>query len=152
MSPFLSAYFARTGWQQPVQVNIDTLRGLHLHHNCAIPFENIDVVLPREIHLDDGCLVDKLVTARRGGYCFEQNGLFERVLREVGFTVRSVLGRVVLANPSQMPPRTHRLLLVELNGERRCGIWRTNADGADSFDRQRGAENPARELSFAERG
>ena len=97
MSPFLSAYFARTGWQQPVQVDIDTLRGLHLHHNCAIPFENIDVVLPREIHLDDGCLVDKLVTARRGGYCFEQNGLFERVLREVGFTVRSVLGRVVLA-------------------------------------------------------
>ncbi len=74
--------------------------------------------MPREIHLDDGCLVDKLVTARRGGYCFEQNGLFERVLREVGFTVRSVLGRVVLANPSQMPPRTHRLLLVELNGER----------------------------------
>ena len=67
MSPFLSAYFARTGWQQPVQVDIDTLRGLHLHHNCAIPFENIDVVLPREIHLDDGCLVDKLVTARRGG-------------------------------------------------------------------------------------
>ena len=66
MSPFLSAYFARTGWQQPVQVNIDTLRWLHLHHNCAIPFENIDVVLPREIHLDDGCLVDKLVTARRG--------------------------------------------------------------------------------------
>ena len=54
MSPFLSAYFARTGWQQPVQVDIDTLRGLHLHHNCAIPFENIDVVLPREIHLDDG--------------------------------------------------------------------------------------------------
>ncbi len=44
--------------------------------------------------------------------------MFERVLREVGFTVRSVLGRVVLANPSQMPPRTHRLLLVELNGER----------------------------------
>lgn len=64
--PISECLFARTGWQQPVQVNIDTLRGLHLHHNCAIPFENIDVVLPREIHLDDGCLVDKLVTARRG--------------------------------------------------------------------------------------
>jgi N-hydroxyarylamine O-acetyltransferase len=59
--------------------DIDTLRALHLHHNCAIPFENIDVVLPREIHLEDQCLVDKLVTARRGGYCFEQNGLFERI-------------------------------------------------------------------------
>jgi N-hydroxyarylamine O-acetyltransferase len=105
MSPFLSAYFARTGWQQPVSVDIDTLRALHLQHNCTIPFENIDVVLPREIHLEDQCLVDKLVTARRG-YCFEQNGLFERVLREIGFTVRSVLGRVVLSNPPQMPPRT----------------------------------------------
>lgn len=118
MSPFLTAYFARIGWTQPTAVDIDTLRALHLHHNCAIPFENIDVVLPREIHLEDQNLVDKLVSARRGGYCFEQNGLFERVLREVGFTVRSVLGRVVLANPPQMPPRTHRLLLVELNGER----------------------------------
>ena len=118
MSPFLTAYFARIGWTQPTAVDIDTLRALHLHHNGAIPFENIDVVLPREIHLEDQNLVDKLVSARRGGYCFEQNGLFERVLREVGFTVRSVLGRVVLANPSQMPPRTHRLLLVELNGER----------------------------------
>ncbi|MHA6671451.1 N-hydroxyarylamine O-acetyltransferase [Enterobacter mori] len=118
MSPFLTAYFARIGWTQPTAVDIDTLRALHLHHNGAIPFENIDVVLPREIHLEDQNLVDKLVSARRGGYCFEQNGLFERVLREVGFTVRSVLGRVVLANPPQMPPRTHRLLLVELNGER----------------------------------
>jgi len=118
MTPFLTEYFARTGWQQPVSVDIETLRALHLQHNSTIPFENIDVVLPREIQLDDQSLVDKLVTGRRGGYCFEQNGLFERVLREVGFNVRSLLGRVVLANPPQMPPRTHRLLLVELNGER----------------------------------
>ncbi len=52
------------------------------------------------------------------GYCFEQNGLLERALREIGFNVRSLLGRVVLANPPQMPPRTHRLLLVEVAGER----------------------------------
>lgn len=118
MTPFLTAYLARTGWQQPVSADIATLRGLHLHHNSAVPFENIDVVLPREIQLDEQSLVDKLVTARRGGYCFEQNGLFERALREVGFNVRSLLGRVVLANPAQMPPRTHRLLLVDLEGER----------------------------------
>ncbi len=118
MTPFLTAYLARTGWQQPVSADIATLRGLHLHHNSAVPFENIDVVLPREIQLDEQSLVDKLVTARRDGYCFEQNGLFERALREVGFNVRSLLGRVVLANPAQMPPRTHRLLLVDLEGER----------------------------------
>jgi N-hydroxyarylamine O-acetyltransferase len=118
MSPFLTAYFARLNWNSPVAVDIDTLRALHLRHNCTIPFENLDVLLPREIQLDDQSLEDKLIHARRGGYCFEQNGLFERVLREIGFDVRSVLGRVVLSNPPQMPPRTHRLLVIDLAGER----------------------------------
>lgn len=72
------------------------------------------MLLPREIQLDDRSLEDKLLHGRRGGYCFEQNGLLERGLREVGFNVRSVLGRVVLANPPQMPPRTHRPVRVEL--------------------------------------
>jgi N-hydroxyarylamine O-acetyltransferase len=118
MSPFLTAYLARLDWNDPVAADIETLRGLHLRHNCTIPFENLDVLLPREIQLDDQSLEDKLINARRGGYCFEQNGLLERVLRDIGFDVRSVLGRVVLSNPPQMPPRTHRLLLVELAGER----------------------------------
>lgn len=118
MSPFLTAYFIRLNWNSPVAVDIDTLRALHLRHNCTIPFENLDVLLPREIQLDDQSLEDKLIHARRGGYCFEQNGLFERVLREIGFDVRSVLGRVVLSNPPQMPPRTHRLLVIDLAGER----------------------------------
>ncbi|QIU88857.1 N-hydroxyarylamine O-acetyltransferase [Yokenella regensburgei] len=118
MSPFLTAYFTRLGWTETATATIETLRKLHLLHNGAIPFENLDVLLPREIHLDDAALEDKLLTARRGGYCFEQNGLFERALREIGFNVQSVLGRVILANPPQMPPRTHRLLLVEIAGER----------------------------------
>ncbi|MDM3282599.1 MULTISPECIES: N-hydroxyarylamine O-acetyltransferase [Citrobacter] len=117
MTPFLTTYFARIGWSDLAWVDIETLRALHLLHNAAIPFENLDVLLPREMQLDDLSLEEKLVTARRGGYCFEQNGVFERALREIGFNVRSLLGRVVLANPSSLPPRTHRLLLVELQGE-----------------------------------
>ena len=117
MTPFLTAYFARIGWSGSANVNLETLQALHLLHNSAIPFENLDVLLPREMQLDDLSLEEKLVMARRGGYCFEQNGVFERALREIGFNVRSLLGRVVLANPSSLPPRTHRLLLVELQGE-----------------------------------
>lgn len=117
MTPFLTAYFSRIGWSGTANVNIDTLQALHLLHNGAIPFENLDVLLPREMQLDEHSLEEKLVGARRGGYCFEQNGVFERALREIGFTVRSLLGRVVLANPPSLPPRTHRLLLVELQGE-----------------------------------
>ncbi|MEW5280819.1 N-hydroxyarylamine O-acetyltransferase [Citrobacter freundii] len=117
MTPFLTAYFARIGWSDSASVDIETLKALHLLHNGAIPFENLDVLLPREMQLDDLSLEEKLVTARRGGYCFEQNGVFERALREIGFNVRSLLGRGVLANPATLPPRTHRLLLVELQGE-----------------------------------
>ncbi|ASE84683.1 TPA: N-hydroxyarylamine O-acetyltransferase [Citrobacter koseri] len=117
MTSFLTAYFARINWSGAAEANLDTLRALHLQHNSTIPFENLDVLLPREIQLDDLSLEEKLLTARRGGYCFEQNGLFERALRETGFTVRSLLGRVVLTNPTSLPPRTHRLLLVELQGE-----------------------------------
>ncbi|EMF8905225.1 arylamine N-acetyltransferase, partial [Salmonella enterica] len=55
--------------------------------------------------------------ARRGGYCFELNGLFERALRDIGFNVRSLLGRVILSHPASLPPRTHRLLLVDVEDE-----------------------------------
>ncbi len=92
MTPILNHYFARINWSGAAAVNIDTLRALHLKHNCTIPFENLDVLLPREIQLDDQSLEEKLVIARRGGYCFEQNGVFERVLRELEFNVRSLLG------------------------------------------------------------
>lgn len=117
MTPFLRAYLSRLGLTQLSGATIETLRLLHLQHNCTVPFENLDVLLPGEILLDAQSLEDKLIVARRGGYCFEQNGLFERALKDAGFNVRSLLGRVVLANPPQMPPRTHRLLLVTLAGE-----------------------------------
>ena len=117
MSAFLDAYFSRIGWTGPADVSIDTLRALHLQHNGAIPFENMDVLLGREILLDEQALEDKLLHGHRGGYCFEQNGLFERALKAIGFEVRSLLGRVVLSGPQQMPPLTHRVLLVMLDGE-----------------------------------
>ncbi|MCQ5003354.1 arylamine N-acetyltransferase, partial [Escherichia coli] len=71
-------------WSGAAAANIDTLRALDLKHNCTIPFDNLDVLLPMEIQLDDQSLEEKLLTARRGGYCFAQNGVFARVLRERG--------------------------------------------------------------------
>lgn len=94
MTSFLHAYFTRLHCQ-PLEVpTVEALRTLHLAHNCAIPFENLDVLLPREIQLDETALEEKLLYARRGGYCFELNGLFERALRDIGFNVRSLLGRI----------------------------------------------------------
>lgn len=82
MTSFLHAYFTRLHCQPLGVPTVEALRTLHLAHNCAIPFENLDVLLPREIQLDETALEEKLLYARRGGYCFELNGLFERALRD----------------------------------------------------------------------
>ena len=111
MTPILNHYFARINWSGAAAVNIDTLRALHLKHNCTIPFENLDVLLPREIQLDDQSLEEKLVIARRGGYCFEQNGVFERVLR-VGFGGQTLTAPIRLVSElvQTTPHGEYRLL------------------------------------------
>ncbi|MBJ3816322.1 N-hydroxyarylamine O-acetyltransferase [Shimwellia pseudoproteus] len=112
------AYLARIGYQGEVAADLDTLKALHLHHCCTIAFENLDVLLGREISVDPQHIYAKLVTAGRGGYCYEQNGLFEQALADIGFEVRGLSARVLVSQPLEMPGRTHRLNLVELNGAR----------------------------------
>ncbi|SAK73129.1 N-hydroxyarylamine O-acetyltransferase [Caballeronia glebae] len=114
----LSAYFERIGFSGPARPapTLDTLRALHLLHPQAIPFENLDVLIGRQVSLDLDLIQRKLVTERRGGYCFEQNRLFRSVLQTLGFRVRSFAGRVLWGREAQdMPPRTHMLLLVDLD-------------------------------------
>ena len=74
MPPFdLDAYLARIAYAGPREATIATLTALHTAHVVAIPFENLDILLSRGIDLDLAALERKLVTERRGGYCFEQN-------------------------------------------------------------------------------
>lgn len=114
----LDAYLARIHFIGTPVANLNTLEQLHLLHTCAIPFENLDVLLERRIHLDDDSVFEKLVTAGRGGYCFEQNGLLRRALLEVGYEVEDLAGRVLMAKPKEMPPRTHRILRVTIGQQK----------------------------------
>ena len=108
----LEAYFARIGWQGPRSATPDVLAGVLAHHMQAIPFENFDVLLGVKPRLDLDSLAAKLVTAKRGGYCFEHATLFAAVLRELGFAVRTHSARVVIFTPRQNAPRTHMFLTV----------------------------------------
>lgn len=85
-------------------------------HRLAIPFENFDVLLGRGVSLDPDDVFDKLVRRRRGGYCFEHNGLFLEALRAAGFTARPLLARVWLF-ATETPPKTHMLNLVTIDGQ-----------------------------------
>lgn len=113
----LDAYFARIGYRGPREPTLPVLHALTRAHTCAIPFENLDVLLGRPISLEPDALMHKLVESRRGGYCFEQNGLFLHVLTALGFDVTPHSARVRLDRPRDyVPPRTHVFLRVMLEG------------------------------------
>jgi N-hydroxyarylamine O-acetyltransferase len=110
----LEAYLKRIRWRAPTSPTYDTLAGLLLAHMRAIPFENLDVLLGRGIHLDLPALQEKLIGARRGGYCFEHATLLAAVLESVGFAPIRHSARVVLFAPPTASPRTHMFLTVAL--------------------------------------
>ncbi|VVT20575.1 Acetyltransferase [Sphingomonas sp. EC-HK361] len=112
----LDAYFARI--HLPARPTLDEygLAALQRAHRLATPFENLDVILGRGIRIDSASVFAKLVTARRGGYCFEQNRLFLDALAAIGFEARAVLARVWLV-ATEPPPLTHTLALVRIDGK-----------------------------------
>lgn len=111
----IAAYVARTGYAGPLAPTRETLVGLHRAQAYSIPFENLDIHLGRPIGLDAASLSRKLLAERRGGYCYELNGLFGRVLRQLGFAVTNLVGRNLIAG-APLRPRAHQLLLVEAEG------------------------------------
>jgi arylamine N-acetyltransferase len=116
----LDAYFARIGYEGPRTSTLATLRALHELHPAAIPFEAIDVLLERGVDLSPEAVEAKLITARRGGYCFEQNGLFQRVLAALGFEVEPLIARAVWMAPPDAQARYglsgSRLAVRHING------------------------------------
>jgi len=111
----LESYFARVNYGGPREPSLDVLRDLQYRHTHSVPFENLDVLLGRGIRLDTEALAGKLIGARRGGYCFEQNGLFQRVLAALGFAVTPLAARVRWQVPDGVETgRTHMLLKVDL--------------------------------------
>lgn len=83
----IESYLTRVGYADIVKPDVQTLHRLQEAHLLAVPFENLDIGLKRPIQLDPESLWDKIVVQRRGGFCYEVNGLFAWLLKEVGFNV-----------------------------------------------------------------
>lgn len=113
----IDAYFKRIDYSGKKDVSYETLHGLHTAHTLNIPFENLDVYFRKPIPLDQDSLYEKIVKNKRGGYCFEMNGLFSIVLKQLGFKVTDLLARVsrdgVVFNA-----KTHQVLMVEIGNDR----------------------------------
>ncbi|MEN3221021.1 arylamine N-acetyltransferase [Mycolicibacterium porcinum] len=116
----LHGYLGRIGYRGSTQPGLETLRDIVAAHGRSIPFENLDPLLGIPVaDLSAVALSDKLVTRRRGGYCYEHNGLLGYALDELGYGVDRLAGRVVwMKEPdAPLPALTHNVLAVTVPGE-----------------------------------
>ena len=110
----IDAYLQRINYEGEKTPTVDTLKSIHHAQLYTIPFENFDIQLGRAINLDPEAIFEKLVQKKRGGYCFELNGIFLMALKTLGFDVRALLGRVhITGTPTG---RGHQIELVTING------------------------------------
>jgi N-hydroxyarylamine O-acetyltransferase len=110
-----ASWLTRIGFEGSLTPTLDTLRGLVFAHAHAIAYESLDIMLGRVPKLNVPDLQRKMVSGRRGGYCFEHNMLFRAGLRSLGYRVTSLQGRVVRGLAIDAPrPAIHMLLQVDL--------------------------------------
>ena len=109
----LSAYLRRIGVTGPAAADEAALRELHRAHLLAVPFENLSIHLGEPISLAQDDLLDKIVSRRRGGFCYELNGAFALLLEALGARVERVAARVY-GEEGLGPPFDHLALIVTL--------------------------------------
>lgn len=124
----VKAYLKRINYSGPLAPTAETLRGLHVAHLLSVPFENLSIHAGEPIVLEDGALFAKIVGRVRGGFCYEDNGLFAALLRALGFEVAMLSAEVANSEGGFSRPFDHMTLLVTL--EQR---WLADVGFGDSF-------------------
>ena len=109
------AYLDRINYAGPTSPTVETLRGLHRCHMLTVPFENLDIGLGRKILCDEDAFIRKIVGQRRGGFCYEMNGAFAALLRELGFRVTLLSARVASEDGGSSPEFDHLTLRADLD-------------------------------------
>jgi len=110
----LEEYLIRIGFNGPLQPDLDCLMAIHRQHLLHIPYENLDVQRRRPLDLDPQRIFDKLVRQRRGGWCYEMNGLLQWALTEIGFDVMRMNGGVFRNEQGDRALGNHLVLCVNL--------------------------------------
>lgn len=110
----IDAYLGRIGLTDRPPPTLEGLKALHRAHLAAIPYENFDVQLGRPVTIAVPAIYDKIVGRRRGGWCYEMNGLFGWALGELGFKVTRATGAVMRAAAGDAVIGNHLVLRVDL--------------------------------------
>ena len=125
-------YLNRLHFSRPVKPDAETLCGLQLAHMMNIPFENLDIGLNRRIQLNEEALWEKIIHQNRGGFCYELNGLFAWLLKQIGFDVIYLNARVFNQAGELGINFDHLALLVKTPNQ--SSRWLVDAGFGDSFN------------------
>lgn len=124
----VESYLDRINYRGSLEPTAETLRELQVAHLLTVPFENLSIHAGEPIVLSDDSLFDKIVQRRRGGFCYELNGLFAALLRSLGFEVEMLSAGVANDEGDFGPDFDHMVLVVTLE-ER----WLVDVGFGDSF-------------------
>lgn len=108
-------YLARIEYHGPTTPDLACLAAIHRQHLLQIAYENLDVQLERPLDFDIERIFDKIVRRRRGGWCYEMNGLLGWALEELGFSVMRMAGGVMRSQGGDETLGNHLVLAVELD-------------------------------------
>lgn len=97
------------------EISYNSLKELQFLHMQHVPFENLDVIRRTPIYLNLERIYEKVVTRKRGGYCYELNGLFHWLLKELGYQANLVAATVQKPDGSWAKADTHAAIVVELD-------------------------------------
>lgn len=148
-------YLRRLGAEQPAWPTVDALRELHLRHLETVPFENLSLHLGEEIVLEEKRLLDKVVGARRGGFCYELNGAFGALLAALGYDVQLLAARVYGDGGRPGIPYDHLALRVRTvdGGDRLADVgFGAHFHLPLAFGERGGQEDPGGVFRIAEAG
>ena len=130
----INAYLERINHHGSLEPTAETLRALQVAHLLAVPFENLSIHAREPIVLDDDALFTKIVANRRGGFCYEANGLFAALLRALGFEVEMLSAEVANAEGEFGPNFDHMTLMVKPPGSMNIAQrWLVDVGFGDSF-------------------
>jgi len=108
-------YLTRINYSDNLEPNLNTLKKLQKYHLLNVPFENLDIHSNVPIELSIEKIYDKVINQNRGGFCYELNGLFYELLKEIGFDVKMVSARVFDQNNGYGKEYDHLAIIVNIN-------------------------------------
>jgi N-hydroxyarylamine O-acetyltransferase len=138
----IPAYLQRIRYHGSLKPTWETLRDLHLAHLYSVPFENLDISLGRPILLDEQRIFEKLVRRRRGGFCYELNGLFAALLTALGFQVTYLSASDAKEDGAYGPEFDHLVLLVT-SPQDPATAWLADVGWGDTYRQPLLAHTPA---------